>query len=229
MKNIIFIFLLCLVYGTSRSQCNEFFPIANGTAWTFENYNAKGKPTGKNQQTVTAFTSSATGFEATINSVSYNEKGKELAKGDLLVTCKNGVIVMDMRKFIPEEQFKAFGNTEVTVQSDNLEFPAKLSTGQTLKDGTITVTAAGSQMPMVMTVTVSDRTVEAKETITTPAGTFECYKIKSNLHIKNQVGITMNFEFSSLEWLAPNGGTIKTESYNKNGKLVGSTLLVERK
>ncbi len=229
MKNFLLITCLTLFSLTLNAQCNNFFPIKNGTEWTFENYNAKGKPTGKNHQKVTAFIPSSTGFTATINSIMYNEKGKELSKGDLGVSCENGVITMDMRKFIPEEQYKAFGATEVKVESENLQFPAKLSAGQVLPDGEITITAVGSQIPMTMDVTIRERTVEAKESITTPAGTFECYKIKSKMHIKNQVGITMNFDFSAIEWLAPNGGMIKSESYNKNGKLVGSTILIEKK
>lgn len=229
MKNLLFSISLSLLACTVNAQCNDFFPIRNGSEWTFENYNAKGKPTGRNHQNVTAFTPSGSGFTATINSIMYNEKGKELTKGDLLVSCKDGIITMDMRRFIPEEQYKAFGATEVKVESENLQFPAKLSAGQLLPDGEITITAVGSQIPMTMHVTITERTVEAKETITTPAGTFECYKIKSKMHIKNQVGIVMNFDFSAIEWLAPNGGMIKSESYNKNGKLVGSTLLIEKK
>lgn len=229
MKNLILFTVLSLLTITAYSQCNDFFPIKNGTEWTFENYNAKGKSTGKNHQTVTAFTSTGSGFNATLNSVMYNEKGKELTKGDLLVSCDNGIITMDMRKFIPEEQYKAFGATEVKVESENLQFPAKLAVGQSLNDGEITITTVGGQIPMTMNVTISERTVEAKETITTPAGTFECYKIKSKMHIKNHMGISMNFDFSAIEWLAPNGGMIKSESYNKNGKLVGSTLLIEKK
>jgi hypothetical protein len=229
MRNFLLLTCLTLFSLTANAQCNDFFPIKNGTEWTFENYNAKGKATGKNHQKVTAFTPAGSGFTATINSIMYNEKGKEQAKGDLIVSCENGVITMDMRKFIPEEQYKAFGSTEVKVESENLQFPAKLSVGQSLKDGSITITSVGSQLPMNMDVTISERTVEAKETITTPAGTFDCYKIKSKMHIKNQVGITMNFDFSAIEWLAPNGGMIKSESYNKNGKLVGSTLLIEKK
>lgn len=223
--------LICVTLFThvANAQCNNFFPINNGSEWTFENYNAKGKPIGKNNQKVSAFTVAGSGFTATINSISYNEKGKELTKGDLTVSCENGIITMDMRKFIPEEQYKAFGSAEVKVEAENLQFPPTLTVGQSLPDGSITVSAVGNQIPITMFVTISDRTVEGKETITTPAGTFDCYKINSSMHLKNQMGITLNFDFSTIEWLAPNGGTIKSESYNKSGKLVGSTVLIERK
>ena len=230
MKKLILLsFLLLSVSSFLQAQCNPYFPIKNGGEWVYENFNGKGKTTGKNQQRVTAFTSSASGFKATIHTIMLDEKGKELTNGDLEVTCEQGVILMDMRRFIPQEQMKAFGASEIKVESANLEFPATLKAGQTLKDGSITVTAIGSQIPMSMVVTIFERVVEAQESITTPAGTFECFKIRSKMHLKNQMGIVMNFDFSSVEWLASDGGNIKSESYNKNGKLQGSTVLISRK
>lgn len=230
MKKTAILILFFLIFRVLlQAQCNQYFPIKNGAEWIFETYNGKGKVTGRNQQSVTAFTATASGFKGTIHTIMFDEKGKEITKGDLDVACDKGTITMDMRKFIPQEQFNAFGAKEIKVESENLEFPPVLKAGQTLKDGTITVTAVDSQLPMSMVVTIFERVVEAQESITTPAGTFNCYRIKSKMHLKNQVAITMNFDFSAIEWLAPDGGTIKSESYNKNGKLQGTTLLISRK
>jgi acetamidase/formamidase len=44
-----------------------------------------------------------------------------------------------------------------------------LSVGQTLKDGSVTITATDAPMAMTMTVDIINRKVVAKETITTPA------------------------------------------------------------
>jgi hypothetical protein len=210
------------------AQCNQFYQLDNGSYWEMENYNGKGKLASKNQQKVTSYNSTGSGFNATINSTTFNEKGKELMKGDLVMKCEGGTIYIDMRNFINEDQMKALGNYELKVESDNLEIPSSLSAGQSLKDGTITLTATNAPMPMKMTVNIHDRKVEGKESITTPAGTFECFKISSKATFKNQMGINMTFEFSSIDWLAPKVGLVKTESYNKNGKLNGSTLLTKR-
>ncbi len=62
---------------------------------------------------------------------------------------------------------------------------------------------------------VTDRKVEAKEAVTTTAGTWDCYKIsfKSKMVIKMTViGIPLNL--SGTEWYAPGVGVIKTESKN---------------
>ncbi|MBX2960924.1 MAG: hypothetical protein KF687_00345 [Cyclobacteriaceae bacterium] len=225
--SILLFALFCTTYAFT--QCNSFYVIDEGTAWTYENFNPKGKTTGKNEQKVTAFDKTSAGFKATVNSVIYNDKGKKVTEGDLELTCDNGTFIMDMRKFIPEEQQKAFSSYEMKIESENLELPSKLSVGQTLKNGSVTLMAVGSPVPMKITVNITDRKVEAKESITTPAGTFECYKISSKSNTQMQMGINMSLNFSGTEWIAEKVGMVKSESFDKNGKLAGYTLLVNRK
>lgn len=222
------IFLLAATIGNAIAQCNEFYQIENGSSWEMETYNAKGKLSGVNKQNVTAYSKDGSGFTASIHSEMFNEKGKELMKGDLEMKCVNGTVFIDMRNFISEDQMKTMGSYEMKVESTNLEVPSSLSVGQTLKDGSITLTATNSPMPMSINVVISERKVLAKESITTPAGTFDTYKITSKGTIKNKFGIAVTIEFSSIEWLAPKVGVVKTESYNKSGKLNGSTVLTKR-
>jgi len=220
--------LLSIASTLAIAQCNQYYDLSDGSEWEMETYNAKGKLTGKNAQKVTAFNKTGSGYEATIHSTSYDEKGKELMSGELEFKCSDGTMYIDMRNFISEDQMKAFQNYELTVEGDNLEIPSSLTVGETLKDGSITITASGS-IPMSMTVNITDRKVEAKESITTPAGTFDCYKISSKMTIQNKIGVTMTFNFGAVEWLTEKVGMVKSESYNKNGKLVGSTVLTKRK
>lgn len=229
MKKISILLFALFCTTSAFAQCNSFYVIDEGTAWTYENYNPKGKTTGKNEQKVTAFDKTSTGFKATVNSVIYNDKGKKVTEGDLELTCDNGTFIMDMRKFIPEEQQKAFSSYEMKIESENLELPSKLSVGQTLKNGSVTLTAVGSPVPMKITVNITDRKVEAKESITTPAGTFECYKISSKSNTQMQMGINMSLNFSGTEWIAEKVGMVKSESFDKNGKSAGYTVLISRK
>lgn len=212
-----------------NAQCNEYYVLEQGTEWMYENINPKGKLTGKMQQTVNVFEKTTTGFNATVTSVLYNEKGKEQTKGDLDMSCVNGTFIVDMRKFIPAEQQKMFASYKMNITSENLELPAKLTVGQTLKNGSVTLTTEGSPLPMNMTVTITDRKVESKETVTTPAGTFECFKISSKSNVSTKMGVNMSFNFSGIEWIAPKVGMVKSESFDKNGKSSGYTQLTSYK
>lgn len=230
MKNLVTLILFFFAATVSSlAQCNEYYQIENGSEWELESYNAKGKLVTKNQQKVTSFDKTASGFKAVIHSLILNDNGKELSKGDVEMTCENGTMLIDMRKFIPEQQMKAYGNYQMKIEGTALEIPSKLSVGQTLKDGTLTMSAVDAPMAMSMTVNIVNRKVVAKESITTPAGTFDCYKITSTMNMQNKVGVSMNFSFSSVEWITAKVGMVKTESYDKNGKLNGYTILTKRK
>ncbi len=229
MKKILSVIVFALFGLTGVvAQCNEYYVLEEGSEWEYQNLNAKGKLTGTNHQKVTAYSKTADGFVATVNSVMADEKGKEMMKGDLEFKCENGTMYIDMRNFISEEQLKAFQNYEMKLESENLEVPSKLSVGQNLGEGSVTITASGAPFPMKMTLSITDRKVEARESITTPAGAFDCFKISSKTTIQNQMGVTMTMQFSSVEWIAPKVGLVKTESYNKNGKLNGSVVLSKR-
>lgn len=213
---------------SSFAQCNEYYQLSEGSEWEMESYNAKGKVTGRNTQKVTRFDGQGDSFTATVHSVIYDKKDKEVMQGDLDFKCDNGTMIVDMRNFINEEQMQMFQSYEMKVEAENLEVPNNLSVGQSLKDGSVTVTASNSPIPMNMSVTITDRKVVGKETVTTPAGTFECYKITSKSTVNTKMGLGMKFEYTTIEWLAPKVAVVKSESY-KNGKLQGYTLLTSRK
>lgn len=227
MRTSLIIIGFFLSTASGIAQCNEYYQLSEGSEWEMESYNAKGKLTGKQAQKVTDFSSGANSFTATVHSVIFDKKGKEVMQGDLKFECKDGTMVVDMRNFINEEQMKAFQSYEMQIESDNLEIPNDLSVGQTLKDGAITITTANSPIPMNMSVKITNRKVVGKESITTPAGTFECYKITSNSTVNSKMGIGMTFNYTTVEWIAPKVAVVKSESY-RNDKLQGYSLLTKR-
>ena len=69
-------------------------------------------------------------------------------------------------------------------------------------------------------ITITNRQVGSKESITSPAGTWECFKITSNQKILSKVaGMGIPIKMDVTEWYAPGVGVIKTESK------FGSTLI----
>ena len=228
MRSFCILLIFVSVTISSFAQCNEYYQLSEGSEWEMESYDAKGKLTGKNTQKVTHFDGHADSFTATVHSVIFDKKGKEVMQGDLEFKCEKGTMVVDMRNFINEEQMKMFQAYELQVEADNLEVPSNLSVGQSLKDGSVTMKANNSPIPMNMSVAITERKVVAKETVTTPAGTFECYKITSKSTVNTKMGMGMTFDFTTIEWLAPKVAVVKSESYKK-GKLQAYTLLTSRK
>ena len=112
---------------------------------------------------------------------------------------------------------------EVDITGTNIELPNNLHEGQTLPDAHMDMNISMGPITMKMSVRMVNRKVEGKETVTTPAGTFECMIIAYDAEMKmsgvNKIG-------HLKQWMAEGVGMVKSEEI-KNGKIMGSSLLTE--
>lgn len=70
------------------------------------------------------------------------------------------------------------------IEGAAIEFPLDVSEGQSLPDASYSMRMTQAGKVMTITSIMKDRKVEAKERVTTPAGTFNCYKISANVDAK---------------------------------------------
>jgi len=95
--------------------------------------------------------------------------------------------------------------------------------GTELEDAGVTAEVRSNGMKiMTITVNVTNRRIEAHEVIETPAGSFECTKYAYDANTK--AGF-VKVESSGIEWYNPDYGTIRSESYDKKGKLAAYSVL----
>lgn len=199
-----------------------FFPSQQGAVLELSIYNSKDKLTGKTKQVVRKVEKTNKGTTLYCQSEHTDAKGKVLNAGELIMRFEKNVFYADLRNLLNPQALKVLGMDGVKITSSDLAFPGKLKVGQTLPNAKLTMTMQGGEIPMPPTViTVSNRKVLAIEKVECPAGTFECYKISSETTIQSIVDMTTQ----NLEWLAPGIGTVRTESYNKKGKLLGKSIL----
>lgn len=214
--------LLLFVYTGFAQDCTYFYPMEEGTLIELRHYDKKAKVSGTTRQEITDKQTGGGAVAITIKSTFFDEKEEEVMTTDLTMECRNGVFTFDMDQFLNSEMMGGMGDLEIKIEGDNLEFPAKMSPGDQLKDGTIKLIIPDMAM-MNMTTKVYNRKVEAIEKITTEAGTFECYKISYDVYVDGMIDINTK----GVEWIARDVGAVRTESYNKNGKLTGYTELIK--
>jgi ACT domain-containing protein len=66
-----------------------------------------------------------------------------------------------------------------------------------------------------------------QESLTVPAGTFNVYKVTSDMTISNKTVINLSFDFQTVSYRVPEVlWDIKTETYRKD-KLMGYSLLTK--
>ncbi len=214
MKKTLFFLTVCLSGLSIMAQdCKNYIYLQNNKTVEMTIYNKKGEPNGKQVYKIADVSTSGSTVTAHVNSEMFDKKGKTLTKASGNYKCDAGVMMVDMKMNIPAQQMEQFKNADVKAQDIYIEYPAVMNIGDKLKDGTLSMDIDNNGLKQSVNMVISERKVEGKESVTTTAGTWDCFKISSKvkLTIKTMgVGIPMNFE--SMEWFAPGFGIIKTES-----------------
>ena len=101
-------------------------------------------------------------------------------------------------------------STEATSYIEN---PSGLKEGDALIDGQFSMvfkTQAGIGAHISMDIT--KRKVEGKESVTTTVGTWDCFKITYHSKIILKIGIGIPINADVTEWYAPGFGVVKSEA-----------------
>jgi hypothetical protein len=230
MKSIIVLFCVSFFCGFIMAQdCSGYYYLNNGSV-EMTSYDRKQKENGKVTYTISNINKSGGVTTASFQSEMVDEKGKSLSKSAGVYKCNGGSLFIDARVAMPQEQMAAYKDMEVKAEEVFIEYPSNIAAGQSLKDLNfkMDIINKGSAFSSI-SLDQTNRKVEGKETVTTPAGTWDCWKIiydgRFRATIGGPTGIGMPVNFKCTEWLAPGFGIVKTETYNKNGKLMGSTLI----
>jgi len=195
-----------------------------GVEFEITSFDKNDKFTGKSKHKVVSKTSSGNTMECEIHMESYDQNDKPVTSNDYKVYCKNGTFEFDMNMLMDKEELSAYESMDLTVDADFIEIPSHPEVGETLNDGKMDVHIESNGVHMMtMTISVYNRVVEALETITTPAGTFDCVKVSFDTETK----LLLKVKGSVIEWYCKDVGMVKSESYNKKGKLIGSSLLTD--
>lgn len=215
--------IICTVlvsfFALGQDACNTYFPFEEGVKFQMTNFNKKGKKESTVDYRITEIKNSVATMEAKIA----DDKGKEVTTTTYDIACNDDAISIDFKSMMSPEMFKQYKDMDIDMSGTNIEFPNVLKVGQTLKDAQFVMTMNMAGMNMNMTIDMVNRTVEAKETVTTPAGTFDCFVISYDSKMK--MGVKHTYKIK--EWIAPNVGIVKTASYNKKDKLISYSELTK--
>lgn len=230
MKAFLVSIFTLLVFSSLAQNCNGLLYMTDNAQIQMTVYNAKGKESVVQNWTVSNVKKEGDNYSSTINNVMTDEKGKELGKSTGEYKCSGGVLKVDARMSLPAEQMASYKPSEAKVESGYLEYPYDMAVGQSLKDidMTMDMTMMNGGMTGSAQFRETNRKVAGKESLTTPAGSWDAYKITYDgfFKIKMVIGIPMNMTVT--EWFVPGIGIVKSESYKK-GKLIGSTVITSIK
>lgn len=215
-KSILVLIALFLSVGLAAQQCPEYYPTQMDEEIEISSYNKKDKLTGYSRQKVVEVGNN----EWTIEATNFDPKDEELNTTSFKVKCENGNLKVDMITFVAADVLMPYQGMEMNIEGTYLDFPGELIVGQELADGDIKVEvmAQGGFVLATITTHVTNRKVESLETIETPIGSFECFKISYD--VDSKIGF-IKAQAKGVEYLSLLKGVIRSESYSKKGKLTG--------
>ena len=223
-----FLLVIFMLSDALAQDCKFFYPTNVGVSLEYTFYNRMGKEDSKQIQKVVEKKQQDGATVVVIKAVHTGKKKDEVIKTTFEVKCDEGKFYMNMDDFTSAfnyEQYQNQPNMEVNIDSDDLFYPSDLSVGQTLPEGKVQIDIAANGINMIgTTVTVKNRKVEATETITTTAGTFECMKITADVVTKSSFSTR---ETKTIQWLAEGIGVVKSENQKSDGGLVSYQLLTK--
>ncbi len=215
------IVIMLFAYASGIAQdCSGFDMMKENTFIEMKNYDGKQKLTGTIRQTVKEVRETNEGTVIKIESEQLDKKNKSEGVMNLEMRCKDGVFYMDMQSFFNSASMGNTEDMEISVDATDLVYPGKMQVGQELPDGNLVMSIVSGSIPMNMSVKIFNRKVEGIETITTPAGSYECYKITYDIETKSIIKMTN----SAAQWFSEKVGAVRSETYSK-GKLVGYSEL----
>ena len=234
MKNLVLTLLSLLFFSRVFAQeCDDnFYRMEEGAVFHLTYYDKKDKVTTRQENVVNEVDQSGGTLEATIGTKLFDKKDKLITDGSFIVICEGTGVKIDMNQMLQSmDQLKSMENMETEIESDYISLPNDMSVGQELPDSKTTLTMkmgdSGSNM-MSSEVMITDRKVVGQEEVTTPAGTFDCFKITYNTEVDMKVmGMNRTSSYPGVHWFARNVGMVKSESYDQKGKLDSYMLLTK--
>ncbi len=212
--------------SSAKAGCENFLMFRQGTVILSSSYDGTGKETGK---------------ESSIVKKVYNEGNLTVSEMEMKHTDENGnnekisqaVYKCDGKKFYVDiSNFLSDSKQKSKIEAIGLDFPYNPSVGDTLPDASYSVKVSMGGKERIIKSHIKERKVEAKESISTAAGTFESYKISSVVEaemdfsdmdkeqreimdkVQKQMGKTR-----MIFWLVPDVAIIKME-YHMGDKLL---------
>ncbi len=127
---------------------------------------------------------------------------------ETVTTVKDGDVLFD------------FGGIAIAAEGGGFVLPKNLEVGMELPTGEVTVEMLGIKSKQDIT----SHQVVAKETLTVPAGTYECYVVERQFTAKV---LGMKTKGSMKTWYARGIGAVRMDNYDKKGKVTSSQVLKE--
>ncbi len=228
LRNLFLVVATSLATGAmAQDDCTFFFPDQEGQQITRNFYTADGTLSNILVYHVDQAYDYPSGEEVVASYTFSNATGKPLTSGQMAARCNNGNFTMSMGTLPSFPLAMKMIDSDVFMMGDLMNYPNAFSNPMNPGDdnqfdnGTIRIYQKGNKNNRAE-VSITNREFVKNENIDTPAGNFQCTKVKYDINIWTP---NEKLEGYGYEWYAPNIGIVRSEEYSKNGQLQSYSVL----
>lgn len=212
MKRIVFILLVCFCLSgntlSAQGKCSKFYPLKEGASFTLTMFDQDSIAQG----TVTYRVDQVVGDSGRYT-YSMNVGGAVMNSAHYTISCTDDGVDIDFSS-MGGGILSRYSNIDVDISGTNIYIPNELNVGDVLDDATMILKASGAPGGMNMSLNMTNRKVEGKETIMDPNGEpRECFIVSYDM-IMNMGTIISSH---TKQWLAEDIGLVKAKEYDRDG------------
>lgn len=225
---------------TVAASCEHPFGLREGQNMEYQLLDAKGKLTGTWRYRVLGISTDTLGKKKNrvattsvrIKSGLYDLSNHVKQQQDLTYFCRRDTTFTDGLCEINYAALESFRERRKAYQGTPVAWPNQPKAATALPNGGVLIQVSSPSVAIAqVTAMVKQRKILAGPVpVTVPAGTFNCYQVESQREYATaaRADMVMRSGGRAVDFYDPTAGIIKTEYYDKAGKLVQSKVLAKR-
>lgn len=222
LLTVFFVFSLILPVQ-AQDMCNQFFPFEHFKSMTFKSYDSRDRYEGSQTWEVIELKQEDGTKIAVVNLLVVDADGEELVLNEFTARCEGGTYYLSMEAaHLSQFSENIMEDIDIEIRGDDISLPNQISEGTNLPDASMDLTFKG-MITVNANMQITNRTVDERTTVSIPVGDIEAWKISYDTQVR--VGITVRG--SVVDYVAEKYGTVRTESYNRRGRLQSYSVLAE--
>ncbi|MBX2828963.1 MAG: hypothetical protein KTR22_12430 [Flavobacteriaceae bacterium] len=220
--NNLILFLAVFVTSVVSAQynCSRFYPFEEGVVCNYQFYDELGNLAGGVVYSIDSVEEVAGVQYATMGHSLRDNNGNHLMGSKYKLSCEGGTLAIDFNSFVRPDMLSRLGS-DYDITGTNLTIPNDLTVGDALPNADLNINATMGGTAVNFTISFNNRTVISEESITTEAGTFDCYVIAFTM----EMNMGYPYTISSRMWLSEGVGMVQQEDFDEDGNLMNRIVL----
>jgi len=207
-------FIICFLAATNlfAQDCSQYVYLQKGKTIEMTTFNRSGQVMAKIVNFVSDVSTANGTTTATVSTESFDKNGHSEGKTNALYKCTGGAFLIDINANRPQTSGGKFSSTY-------MEYPANMHVGEHFDDVTTQLQMTMNGRTINMTTKITNRTVADKESVTTPAGTWDAFKITYTTTITTDPTGVGPRTTETTQWYVPNFGIVQFLAFGMTIKL----------